>query len=368
MSRVLVVPVKRKGKTGWWGNVILPSGRRRRVLLGRTKDVADARAREITLKLAKGESIEIEGIQGPTFAEFIEKFYGPKKEGKRFWGHEQWRMRRLIEKFGKYPIRAIDLAMIEHYIVERKKTCARFTERKINNATINRELGRLKNILYMAERLRIISANPMRRFSIGGKGGLEETPRTRFLTKAEFDRLLRYLPAPIRRIVIMAVYTGMRRGELQKLDWSDIRLRERRLLVKLDKDGNTRPVPISDTVTEMLQGVPGDQRHGKAFVWEDGRPIKDFRGSFTKASDEAGIEDLHFHDLRHTAISWMLAAGVPPRTVADIVGHKTLVMIMRYAHVSDPMKDEATKKLEAYVNAQTEAPQEISSGVITSHR
>ena len=199
MSRFIVIPKRRKGKSGYWADITLKGGRRRRIKLAETRREAEARAKVINMQLAKGEPIDARGRKVITFRAFVEQDYIPTKKGTmRSWMTNEWmRVDRLIKYFGDTPMLAMDRSSVYRYQNDRLSGRIKAKKDKVKNATVNRELSRLKNILYLAEEMNVIPSNPMRRFPIGGKRGLLEEPRIRFLNREEFARLLEYVNVEI---------------------------------------------------------------------------------------------------------------------------------------------------------------------------
>jgi integrase len=161
--------------------------------------------------------------------------------------------------------------------------------------------------------------------------------RTRRLVKREdgsleVDHLLRGCEkgeAWLAPLVLLAIETAARQGELLALHWHEVDLKARTARFAETKAGGSRTIPLSPaaiTIFENLCG--GTDRVGRIFPHTSNAVIK----QFTKATARAGIEGLRFHDLRHEATSRMFEKGLGPLEVAAITGHKTLQMLMRYTH------------------------------------
>ena len=129
-------------------------------------------------------------------------------------------------------------------------------------------------------------------------------------------------------VVLMAIETAMRRGELLGLEWAEIDLVNRTAHLPMTKNGSGRTVPLSTTAVETLQSLPRDIT-GKVF------PISEtaLRGLWNRACKRAKIEGLNFHDLRHEATSRFFEKGLNVIEVASITGHKDPRMLMRYTHL-----------------------------------
>lgn len=155
---------------------------------------------------------------------------------------------------------------------------------------------------------------------------------------AEAGRLLETCSPHVFPIVLCALETGMRRGEILGLRWEDVDLERRILYVGETKTGIPRHVPISSRLAEVLRYRAGNGLGEYVFagapgIGKRGRPFHDVRTAFENACRRAGIAGFRFHDLRHTAASHMVMAGVPIKVVGEILGHATVSMTERYSHL-----------------------------------
>ncbi|MBP2677297.1 MAG: phage integrase family protein, partial [Deltaproteobacteria bacterium] len=163
----------------------------------------------------------------------------------------------------------------------------------------------------------------------------EPAGRLRYLAPEEVQRLLKECTNPLlRAIVTVAVNSGMRRGEILNLTWDNVDLRNGYLLVTQSKNGDRREVPINAAVREVLEGIVRRLDSTYVFCDKKGRMYKGGRNAFERACKRAGIYNFHFHDLRHTAASFMAMAGVDLMSIKQILGHKTIQMTLRYSHLS----------------------------------
>ncbi len=132
----------------------------------------------------------------------------------------------------------------------------------------------------------------------------------------------------------IALHCGVRQGERYKLSWTDVDP-EASITLRQTKNGSTRHVPLN-TVARGAFNELRNESEGKerVFIGERGKPLKKPRHWWDQVLEKAGIEDFHWHDLRHTFASRLVMAGVDLRTVTQLLGHRTLQMVMRYAHLS----------------------------------
>jgi len=212
------------------------------------------------------------------------------------------RIKVLVEYLGEMPIDRITPATVEQFKLERLNTRTRNkTERQI--ASVNRELEQLRAILRYARNEGLISASPFERSSSPLISKADETKRTRVLSRDEEKRLLKACDTPERRhlkpLIVCAVDTGMRKGEMLSLRWSDINIKARSITVRATttKTLQARVVPISKRLLDVLMELPGQSPTDPVFThrkWQNG---------WDAACRDAKIEGLRWHDLRATFIT-----------------------------------------------------------------
>ncbi|MCD6413410.1 MAG: site-specific integrase [Elusimicrobia bacterium] len=162
----------------------------------------------------------------------------------------------------------------------------------------------------------------------------ENNTRVRFLSLEEINRLLDACPIGIKPIVITAILTGMRRGELLSLKWEDVNSNQKIIFVRKAKSGYSRDIPICLTLEKVLLNCYNNSNGVYVFCSGKKEPYKKIDTIFGNAVKRAKIVDFHFHDLRHTAAAYMVMSGMDLTTVKEILGHRSIKMTMRYAHLS----------------------------------
>lgn len=177
-----------------------------------------------------------------------------------------------------------------------------------------------------------LAVNPFRRGRPLIQNSLE-VERTRILSVEEESRLLDQCTGPrdhLRPQIIFAIETGVRRGELETLKWSAVDLTRRTIKIEA---GNTktlreRLVPITERLRQVLIQLRGNTLKPNSRIFQNG----DTKRSFNTACRLAGLNDVHFHDLRHTAITRMLEKGIPQALVMKISGHSQIKTFLRYVN------------------------------------
>ena len=166
--------------------------------------------------------------------------------------------------------------------------------------------------------------------------------RVRFLDDDERAKLLtacKESPNPLLySCVILALSSGMRQAELMGLKWQDVNLKDGYLILHKTKNGTRRRVPLAGHALELLKEHAKVRRIDTPLLFPSTRtpqkPIE-LRKAFANAMASAGIKDFTWHDLRHCTASYLAMNGASLAEIAEVLGHKTLSMVKRYAHLSD---------------------------------
>jgi integrase len=154
--------------------------------------------------------------------------------------------------------------------------------------------------------------------------------RVRRLCANEFDLIIQNSESPlIKPIAILALETGMRRSEIASIKWQHINLVKRTLLIPITKNGEAREVPLSPVAISLLKSLQNGTEAKVFNITAHAITI-----AFGRACKRANLSNLHYHDLRHEAISRFFEKGLSLAEVATISGHKTWTMLRRYTHLS----------------------------------
>nr|WP_320114248.1 site-specific integrase [uncultured Desulfuromonas sp.] len=210
---------------------------------------------------------------------------------------------------------------------------------KRSPATVVRYLAALSHAFTMAvNEWGWLEHNPVSKV----KKPTEARGRVRFLDDDERKRLLEacresgnhYLYV----IVVLAITTGMRQGEILNLKWKDVDLKRSCAVLHETKNNERRTVPIPQFAATLLVDLSKVRRIDSQLVFpgnkDPQKPI-DIRNIWDDALERAKIANFRFHDLRHTAASYLAMNGATLAEIAEVLGHKTLQMVKRYAHLSD---------------------------------
>lgn len=205
------------------------------------------------------------------------------------------------------------LSEINPFLIEKYKLLRK--EEEAGPATINRELACLRHMLNMAIKWRKAQVNPVREV----KFLKEPKEKDRILSPEEEARLLEavrtgHKSGHLEPIIITALNTGMRKGEILNLKWSNVDFRNGVIIVEGTKNGEIRKIPMNKKLTETLEGAKKVSK-GEYVFSENGKPYGDVKRGWWTALKKAGIENFTFHGLRHTFGSRLGMAGVDLRTI-----------------------------------------------------
>ncbi len=239
------------------------------------------------------------------------------------------------DQLGKLTLAEVTPAKI---VEVRNKLSAGITRRgrKLAPASVNRYLSALRHCLNIGVRdFGLLDDSPMRKV----RQLTEPRGRVRFLSVAERDALLiecKAHSAALHTIVVLALSTGARRGEILGLRWPDVDMQRGMLTFHQTKNGERRSTPLVSFAAERMREHAKVRRLDTDLVFPGtkGRPLE-IGKMFAEALARAGITDFHFHDLRHTAASYLAMNGATLAEIAEVLGHKTLAMVKRYAHLTE---------------------------------
>lgn len=392
---------RRSGKTGrlqetWLVDVDfeLPDGRReriRKVSPVQTRRGAEEYERQLRGSLLNG-SFGKEAKKVPTYAEFVPQFWTyvennnkPSTQSAK----KQALTRHLVPYFGRMKLDDIGPAEIERFKAEMRKKLSGSRPRKeaptkwaikkrygtgpkvMSPKTINNTLSILRKSLSVAVDWGVIDHMPkVKLFKV-------DKPPFDFLSFEEAERLVAAADPEWSTVILTALKSGLRIGELIGLQWSDVDLVTRRLTVRrtiwhghigTPKGGRSRTVDLPASVVAALKS---HRRPGFTYVFSqaDGSPLNEgmLKMPLERALRRSGISRpegrIGWHDLRHTYGSHLAMKGVPLKAIQELLGHATIEMTMRYAHLSPETKQEAVKVLdEPYQPANLRHPDGTTGG------
>lgn len=296
-------------------------------------------------------------------------------------------MRINFAEFLEWPLALISAFELERWRAERLRSGtgparrAKGRPRPVAANTVNRDLAPLRAAFARAVQWGWLEANPLERFQ---PARVDRRARVRFLDDEEEQRLRAALEAReqqqraararhnawrrarrrraapsldgvpytdhLRPMVLLSLHTGLRRGELFSLEWRDVSFAREQLTVRGEtaKTGTTRHIPLNAEALEVLRAWHAQDRRRRAglvFVSPRGGRFDNVNKAWGAVLREARITGFRWHDLRHTFASRLVMAGAGIETVRELLGHSTLAMTLRYAHLAPAHKRDAVALL-----------------------
>jgi integrase len=277
----------------------------------------------------------------PMFGDFADKYTQFAKANKRGFPNERYRIERLVELFGKRRISEITTWDAEKLKADLGKSLA--------PATVNRLLGNARHMFAMATKWEDLPKNPFAGVKLLHVPDVKE----RILTADEELHLIKAcdkVRAPhLKSLIVLALNTGMRRGEILGLTWGQIDLERRMIHVQDSKTkSSNRMIPMNETVFDLLSKLEKSRQGDLVFPSHRkvGHPFRDPKIAFRKAVRLSGIPHIRFHDLRHSFATRLVRAGVDLITVQQLLGHAKITMTARYAHSLPDAKIAAVRRLD----------------------
>lgn len=322
------------GKTTWRVRVRRGNGPRLTKSFARKAD-AEEWSRSIEHKLDIGEHVATSEARRRTVGDAIDRYLTSTLPRARHRKNAAEQTRLLEWWKSKHGSRAL-VTLTPSVLAEARDTLASGrgrTKAALSGATVNRYLSALSAVLSMAEKeYGWLGRNPLsnvKRFE-------DSKQRERFLSDDERVRLLQKCGesalASLRLVVELALATGARQGELMELDWDRVDLKRRVARFVDTKNGDTRTVPLASLVVQGLEAWREQSSDkGRVFPYSTAQLNK----HWFVARTAAALSDVRFHDLRHSAASYLAMSGASPLDIAAVLGHRTLSMVKRYAHFTD---------------------------------
>ncbi len=290
-------------------------------------------------KLANEEALKQEQLKEMTFSFLFENYYKPhikRKDKKSTFDrevvlYEKW----LKPFFGDVKLNLISRISLISMLDKMEKA-------HLSNRSKNYAIALTRQVFNFAIKCDLyIGVNPAAKFDELKK---EDNRRMRFLSEEDLNNLLEELKKHSYSVYLMALISadcGLRAGEIFKLTWADIDIKERLLFLRDTKNGNNRHAYMSKRVQEELSKLNQGEGNQLLFSSRDGEQIKHISRTFERAVKTIGLnkgitdrkQKIVFHSLRHTYASRLVDKGVSIYEVKELLGHKDIKMTMRYSHL-----------------------------------
>jgi integrase len=295
-------------------------------------------AHSVEVAMREGRHFKTAEAKKHTFAELVDRYLKevvpdrPKNAANterhlRFWK----------QKLGTLALADITPALLVRYRNELLAETTRLKKPR-SNATVVRYLASISHAFTVAMKdWQWVTDNPVSKIS----KPRQARGRERYLSDDERERLLTACRASSNRyllpVVVLAISTGMRRGEIMNLRWSDVDLKRGTIILTATKNDTSRAVPLSGLALTLLQDLAKVRRLDTPLLFPGTLPQKpmDLKKPWEQAMAQAKLQDFRFHDLRHTAASYLAMNGATTMEIAAVLGHKTLQMVKRYSHLTN---------------------------------
>lgn len=331
-----------------------PTGKRIRQSFKKKKDAETELGKRISLIAENPKRyLEIANSTTFTFNELTEKYEENFKHQRSYEKSKKFNIQLLKDQFSECIVGNISYYDLETFRNKLKSTPTQHeTQRK--DASVNRVMACLRHMLTKAVEWEMLDKNP---FDKGRSLQLKENnQRLRYLSEEEIIKLLDACPTPppknrkehsgrvkvildaqskyLRDFIIISLNTGMRKGELLSLKWSQIR--NGFIYLEKTKTDEGRQIPINTDLEACFKSMRKQQEFQSEYIFPDdsGKHLLDIRKGFNSALKRAGINDFRPHDLRHTFASYYVMRGGSLKALKEILGHKDIKMTMRYSHLS----------------------------------
>ena len=322
-------------KNNSWYIDYYAEGKRVREKIGSSKKMAETVLQKRLVAVAEGKHLDIKKKRKRiTFLDFSEKYLEYARVNKKSYKSDEVIIGKLRMEFKGKNLDEISTWIIEKFKLKKVK--------KVTPTTVNRYLACLKHMYNLGIDWGDIDKNPV----IKVKFFKEPNPRVRYLITEEIERLLSECCDHLKPIVLCALHTGMRRGEILNLTWSNVDFRNNIIVLEETKSGRRREIPLSETLEAELKELKRLSKSEFVFVNSEGNKFRDNKKGFNAAVRRAGITDFRFHDLRHTFASTLVMNGETLNTVRELLGHQSMDMTLRYSHLSKSHKSKAVKVMD----------------------
>lgn len=327
----------------WWADFRFNGHRCRKRSPDNSKAGAQAYEALLRQKLARGEQIEVKQPTAQlTFAEFAPEWF--ETYVKSNCKHSEILTREgilrvhLVPWFGKLPLEKIQTLPIEQYKADRIKT-------GLSPKTINNHLAALSKSLHCAHEWGRMTTEPPKIKRLKAN-----SHRIDFLSPIESHQLLQDRSDPTwNTAILLALRTGMRFGEIIGLEWSDVNWEQKLITVRQSlvrgvlgtpKNGKIRFIPMTEDVHDTLSDIR--RVHGFVFPRTEGEwTHRVALNAIHRICKRTGVRKTSWHILRHTFASHLAMESVPIPVIQQLLGHASIVMTMRYAHLSPSKLNEA---------------------------
>jgi integrase len=335
---------KRIGKRGvsWICDYVTPDGQRKRKSF-KMKKQAVSYMNKVGVDIDQGTFVDPDHYKKQTLKMLVADYEKNFKHQRGWYTSKKYHLDVIRDKFGEDTrLMQITYKDLETFRNELKQTATKHDKPR-TDASVNRCMAALRHMMGKAVSWNMLKISP---FSQGESLHIKENnERLRYLSESEIDNLLAECHKQhLRDIVECAINSGMRKGEILNLEWSQIR--NGHIYLQKTKSNKRREIPINEDLAELFKRIRQRQHLTSKYVFTyDGARVESIKTAFNAALKRAGIEDFRFHDLRHTFASHFIMRGGDLKSLQELLGHADIKTTMRYAHLSKAHKEKAVNLL-----------------------
>jgi integrase len=328
---------KRKDRDGFWTSWTNAQGRRkwRKLKVQTLQQARKVRAAELS-RVEREKALGFAPPGEDTFSDVKKRFlsYQKARLTADSYTRETGIVNNHLNKFFGGQLKSIRRVDVQAYVTKRAGD--------VSPDSCAKELNVLKHLLRLAVEWQMIPASPAH----GVKSPRVSAGRIRYLQPPELRALLAASPKWLRPIIVLAVVTGMRRGEIVGLRKLDVDVSQARIMLPQTKNGEGRIVHLNLSAVAALASMVRSPDTTTTDPVFPGITRDQVSVAFGRLCRKQKILDFRFHDLRHTAASWLRMKGADIHTVAQLLGHKDLRMAARYQHLAPKFLAEAVATLD----------------------
>lgn len=310
--------------------------------------VAKKEAQRLLLLVSQGHDIQNEKKQNSdsgklTLKSYLDRFYIDwSRKNHKSYIQTHHRLLNTCQSLHGTLLDEIDLKTLNNFLFQYK------TDANVSDSTLNKTATVLKGAVSRAVEFGYLQDNKL----VGFKKFKESPGKIRYLSTRESASLLKALDGAdelISNLVKVAYYTGMRRGEIFTLTWSDIDLKTNQITLDKDntKSGHSRSIPMHKNIRQIFLDISSSGKQSGIIFKSPitGSKLDNINKSWTTLMRNAGIENFRFHDLRHNFASQLVMKGESLSVVRELLGHSDFKMTLRYAHLAPEHKQKAVDLL-----------------------